>query len=130
MNQIRQDAVCLVDALDFTDYSLNSALGAYDGRVYEVNKYGCLLMLITSLPLTLAVLNSSDALRLGEKEQYEYQRRQCVICQRTPTSCQSWVDAISFVIKMQLILLSLCHSSLFSILHSRLISSRLVIYLL
>ncbi|XP_042303823.1 peroxisomal acyl-coenzyme A oxidase 2-like [Sceloporus undulatus] len=32
---IRKDAVPLVDAFDFSDASLNSALGSYDGRVYE-----------------------------------------------------------------------------------------------
>ncbi|NXT89119.1 ACOX2 oxidase, partial [Anhinga rufa] len=32
---IRKDAVPLVDAFDFTDESLNSALGSYDGQVYQ-----------------------------------------------------------------------------------------------
>uniref|UniRef100_A0A8B9VIR2 Acyl-coenzyme A oxidase n=1 Tax=Anas zonorhyncha TaxID=75864 RepID=A0A8B9VIR2_9AVES len=32
---IRKDAVPLVDAFDFTDKSLNSALGSYDGNVYQ-----------------------------------------------------------------------------------------------
>ncbi|OXB66220.1 hypothetical protein ASZ78_000645 [Callipepla squamata] len=32
---VRKDAVPLVDAFDFTDKSLNSALGAYDGQVYQ-----------------------------------------------------------------------------------------------
>ncbi|XP_069721789.1 peroxisomal acyl-coenzyme A oxidase 2 [Phaenicophaeus curvirostris] len=32
---IRRDAVPLVDAFDFTDKSLNSALGSYDGQVYQ-----------------------------------------------------------------------------------------------
>ncbi|XP_067397371.1 peroxisomal acyl-coenzyme A oxidase 2 isoform X2 [Emydura macquarii macquarii] len=32
---IRNDAVPLVDAFDFTDESLNSALGSYDGHVYR-----------------------------------------------------------------------------------------------
>ncbi|XP_013804327.2 peroxisomal acyl-coenzyme A oxidase 2 [Apteryx mantelli] len=32
---IRMDAVPLVDAFDFTDKSLNSALGSYDGQVYH-----------------------------------------------------------------------------------------------
>lgn len=31
----RKDAVPLVDAFDFTDKSLNSALGSYDGQVYQ-----------------------------------------------------------------------------------------------
>ncbi|KAI8438112.1 hypothetical protein MSG28_010744 [Choristoneura fumiferana] len=33
--KIRPNAVGLVDAFDFRDEVLNSALGAYDGRVYE-----------------------------------------------------------------------------------------------
>ncbi|GLD93286.1 hypothetical protein PINS_up001878 [Pythium insidiosum] len=33
--QIRPHAVVLVDAFNFSDHSLNSALGRYDGRVYE-----------------------------------------------------------------------------------------------
>nr|XP_004669134.2 peroxisomal acyl-coenzyme A oxidase 2 [Jaculus jaculus] len=33
--QIRKDAVLLTDAFDFTDQCLNSALGCYDGNVYE-----------------------------------------------------------------------------------------------
>ncbi|XP_075794518.1 peroxisomal acyl-coenzyme A oxidase 2 [Pelodiscus sinensis] len=32
---IRSDAVPLVDAFDFTDENLNSALGSYDGHVYQ-----------------------------------------------------------------------------------------------
>ncbi|KAJ7317100.1 hypothetical protein JRQ81_003262 [Phrynocephalus forsythii] len=32
---IRRDAVPLVDAFDFSDANLNSALGCYDGRAYE-----------------------------------------------------------------------------------------------
>ncbi|XP_061474753.1 peroxisomal acyl-coenzyme A oxidase 2 [Rhineura floridana] len=32
---IRQDAVPLVDAFDFSDANLNSALGSYDGQVYQ-----------------------------------------------------------------------------------------------
>uniref|UniRef100_A0A8B9QWM8 Acyl-coenzyme A oxidase n=1 Tax=Anas platyrhynchos TaxID=8839 RepID=A0A8B9QWM8_ANAPL len=32
---IRKDAVPLVDAFDFTDKSLNSALGSYDGNIYQ-----------------------------------------------------------------------------------------------
>lgn len=32
---LRKDAVPLVDAFDFTDKSLNSALGSYDGQVYQ-----------------------------------------------------------------------------------------------
>uniref|UniRef100_A0A8C7E9Y7 Acyl-coenzyme A oxidase n=1 Tax=Nothoprocta perdicaria TaxID=30464 RepID=A0A8C7E9Y7_NOTPE len=32
---IRKDAVPLVDAFDFTDKSLSSALGSYDGQVYQ-----------------------------------------------------------------------------------------------
>ncbi|XP_028907494.1 peroxisomal acyl-coenzyme A oxidase 2 isoform X1 [Ornithorhynchus anatinus] len=32
---IRKDAVLLTDAFDFSDESLNSALGCYDGNVYE-----------------------------------------------------------------------------------------------
>ncbi|XP_004616528.2 peroxisomal acyl-coenzyme A oxidase 2 [Sorex araneus] len=32
---IRKDAILLTDAFDFTDQSLNSALGCYDGNVYE-----------------------------------------------------------------------------------------------
>lgn len=31
----RKDAVPLVDAFDFTDKTLNSALGSYDGQVYQ-----------------------------------------------------------------------------------------------
>ncbi|KAF9351172.1 hypothetical protein BGX26_010760 [Mortierella sp. AD094] len=33
--RIRPNAVALVDAFSFPDYLLNSAIGAYDGRVYE-----------------------------------------------------------------------------------------------
>ncbi|XP_004419928.1 PREDICTED: peroxisomal acyl-coenzyme A oxidase 2 isoform X1 [Ceratotherium simum simum] len=32
---VRKDAILLTDAFDFTDQSLNSALGCYDGNVYE-----------------------------------------------------------------------------------------------
>ncbi|ELR15635.1 acylCoA oxidase like protein [Acanthamoeba castellanii str. Neff] len=32
---LRPDAVALVDAFNFSDHSLNSCLGRYDGRVYE-----------------------------------------------------------------------------------------------
>lgn len=32
---LRKDAVPLVDAFDFTDKSLNSALGSYDGNIYQ-----------------------------------------------------------------------------------------------
>ena len=32
---LRQNAVALVDAFDFTDHSLGSALGCFDGNVYE-----------------------------------------------------------------------------------------------
>jgi len=32
---IRPDAVTLVDSFGFSDYQLNSALGRYDGNVYE-----------------------------------------------------------------------------------------------
>ncbi|KAL2803598.1 peroxisomal acyl-coenzyme A oxidase 2 [Daubentonia madagascariensis] len=32
---IRKDAILLTDAFDFSDQSLNSALGCYDGNVYE-----------------------------------------------------------------------------------------------
>ncbi|XP_029774619.1 peroxisomal acyl-coenzyme A oxidase 2 isoform X2 [Suricata suricatta] len=32
---IRKDAILLTDAFDFTDHCLNSALGCYDGNVYE-----------------------------------------------------------------------------------------------
>ncbi|XP_060246920.1 peroxisomal acyl-coenzyme A oxidase 2 isoform X2 [Meriones unguiculatus] len=32
---IRKDAILLTDAFDFTDHCLNSALGCYDGHVYE-----------------------------------------------------------------------------------------------
>ncbi|XP_032179694.1 peroxisomal acyl-coenzyme A oxidase 2 isoform X2 [Mustela erminea] len=32
---VRKDAILLTDAFDFTDPSLNSALGCYDGNVYE-----------------------------------------------------------------------------------------------
>lgn len=31
----RKDAILLTDAFDFTDHCLNSALGCYDGNVYE-----------------------------------------------------------------------------------------------
>ena len=33
--EIRPDAVALVDAFDFSDHSLSSILGRYDGNVYE-----------------------------------------------------------------------------------------------
>lgn len=32
---LRKDAILLTDAFDFTDNCLNSALGCYDGHVYE-----------------------------------------------------------------------------------------------
>lgn len=32
---LRKDAISLTDAFDFTDQCLNSALGCYDGNVYE-----------------------------------------------------------------------------------------------
>jgi len=32
---LRKDIVALGDAFDFSDYWLNSALGRYDGNVYE-----------------------------------------------------------------------------------------------
>jgi acyl-CoA oxidase len=35
LKRVRQDAVALVDAFNFSDYQLNSALGKYDGHVYE-----------------------------------------------------------------------------------------------
>ncbi|XP_005109417.2 peroxisomal acyl-coenzyme A oxidase 1 [Aplysia californica] len=35
LGEIRPDAVALVDAVDYPDSSLQSALGAYDGNVYE-----------------------------------------------------------------------------------------------
>ncbi|KAL9961614.1 hypothetical protein ACROYT_G030588 [Oculina patagonica] len=35
MEKIRPEAVSLVDAFDYSDYVLNSALGRYDGNVYE-----------------------------------------------------------------------------------------------
>uniref|UniRef100_A0A286XDD7 Acyl-coenzyme A oxidase n=1 Tax=Cavia porcellus TaxID=10141 RepID=A0A286XDD7_CAVPO len=35
LSLIRKDAVLLTDAFDFTDQCLNSALGCYDGNVYE-----------------------------------------------------------------------------------------------
>ncbi|KAI9486768.1 MAG: hypothetical protein EXX96DRAFT_496878 [Benjaminiella poitrasii] len=35
LKSIRPDVVALVDAFDFPDYLLNSALGEYDGHVYE-----------------------------------------------------------------------------------------------
>jgi acyl-CoA oxidase len=35
LEKIRPNAVALVDSFDFTDYSLNSCLGRYDGNVYE-----------------------------------------------------------------------------------------------
>lgn len=33
--EIRPDAVALADAFDFSDQSLSSILGRYDGNVYE-----------------------------------------------------------------------------------------------
>lgn len=33
---LQPDAIGLVDAFDFTDYDLNSALGCYDGKVFFV----------------------------------------------------------------------------------------------
>lgn len=35
LNEIRPNAVTLVDAFNLSDYYLNSALGRYDGKVYE-----------------------------------------------------------------------------------------------
>jgi acyl-CoA oxidase len=35
LHALRPDAVALVDAFNYTDRQLNSALGRYDGRVYE-----------------------------------------------------------------------------------------------
>lgn len=35
LEQVRPEAVPLVDAFDFTDNILNSALGRYDGDVYN-----------------------------------------------------------------------------------------------
>ncbi|KAJ7391545.1 Acyl-coenzyme A oxidase (Acyl-CoA oxidase) [Desmophyllum pertusum] len=35
MDQLRPEAVSLVDAFDYSDYVLNSPLGRYDGNVYE-----------------------------------------------------------------------------------------------
>ena len=35
VSHCRPDAVALVDAFDYHDDALNSALGAYDGNVYE-----------------------------------------------------------------------------------------------
>ena len=35
LSELRPDAVSLVDAFDWHDSVLNSALGAYDGNVYE-----------------------------------------------------------------------------------------------
>ncbi|UYV83603.1 ACOX2, partial [Cordylochernes scorpioides] len=35
LEELRPDAVALVDAFDFHDLALNSALGSFDGRVYE-----------------------------------------------------------------------------------------------
>ena len=32
---LRKDAILLTDAFDFSDQCLNSALGCYDGNVYE-----------------------------------------------------------------------------------------------
>jgi acyl-CoA oxidase len=35
LEQIRPDAIPLVDSFNFSDFELNSALGRYDGNVYE-----------------------------------------------------------------------------------------------
>jgi acyl-CoA oxidase len=35
LQQVRPDAIALVDAWHFTDYELNSALGRKDGQVYS-----------------------------------------------------------------------------------------------
>lgn len=35
LSTVRQDALGLVDAFDFTDKTLQSCIGAYDGNVYE-----------------------------------------------------------------------------------------------
>ena len=35
LQQIRPEAISLVDSFDFSDFFLNSSLGRYDGRVYE-----------------------------------------------------------------------------------------------
>lgn len=35
LGELRPNAVGLVDSFDYCDEILNSALGAYDGRVYE-----------------------------------------------------------------------------------------------
>jgi len=35
MNDIRPNAVALVDAFDFPDNYLNSSIGGYDGNIYE-----------------------------------------------------------------------------------------------
>jgi len=35
MEELRPEAVSLVDAFDHSDYVLNSPLGRYDGNVYE-----------------------------------------------------------------------------------------------
>jgi len=35
LDRIRPNAVAIVDAFNFPDWSLNSALGRYDGKVYE-----------------------------------------------------------------------------------------------
>jgi len=35
LNDLRPDAVPLVDSFNFSDYVLNSSLGRYDGQVYE-----------------------------------------------------------------------------------------------
>eukprot|EP00127_Corallochytrium_limacisporum_P000176 Clim_evm37s6 gene=Clim_evmTU37s6 len=35
MNEIRPNAVALVDAFNFSDFGLNTAIGKYDGRPYE-----------------------------------------------------------------------------------------------
>ena len=35
LEDLRSDAVALVDSFNFSDYVLNSSLGRYDGNVYE-----------------------------------------------------------------------------------------------
>jgi hypothetical protein len=35
LRELRPDAVALTDSFDFTDWHLNSALGRFDGNVYE-----------------------------------------------------------------------------------------------
>ncbi|KAJ3170468.1 hypothetical protein HDU87_008762 [Geranomyces variabilis] len=48
--QLRPDAIALVDAFDFSDYHLNSALGRYDGNVYET-----MVQWVSRNPLNLEV---------------------------------------------------------------------------